>query len=155
MKYTLILALFFATIEAKHHHHHHNHHAEELVVAEEESVAVQEVEEESQLTILATKIDDKVKEIEQKGHEQMQKLRAKYRGISLWECILYAELIVFSIAAMVAYLFYIPPGQNKIQKKVDDRIVNLPVDFENMRNPRKELKRQMKRVVKEQKTNQE
>ena len=88
---------------------------------------------------------------EEKWDSMMEKVRADYQHLSLLQCILYANLIVFSIAATVAYMFYIPPGQNKRNsaKNSEGRILNMPsVNLETIKVPKKEIKKQLKKVVK-------
>lgn len=91
-----------------------------------------------------------------KKHEDfMDKLRADYKGISLIECIVYANLIVFSLAATVAYLFYDAPGSASSERRKDkmkNTMINIPVNFGNVKVPKKVIKMQLKKKVNEKDT---
>jgi len=88
----------------------------------------------------------------------MEKFRADYRHVSLFQWIIYANLVVFSIAATVAYMFYTPPGRRNISGKQapQNGLINMPaVNIETLKVPKKEIKKQLKKVVKQEKNTSE
>jgi hypothetical protein len=93
---------------------------------------------------------------EKKADDFMDKIRTDYADITLIECIVYANLVVFSLAATVAYLFYQPPNMETNAKKhaiaMKPPMINLPVNFENMKVPKKQIKKSLKKQVNEKNT---
>ena len=83
----------------------------------------------------------------------MDNIRKDYKDVSFFQCLLYCHLVVFSIAATVGYMFYTPPGsaKNTNKKGQDSTIINIPVDFQNLKAPKKEIKKQLKSLVKSEK----
>lgn len=86
-------------------------------------------------------------EFEKMQDEFMEKLRRDYKDVTLIECIVYANLIVFSLAATVAFLFYDSPKKYVAPK--NSTLISFPVDFENVKVPKKEIKKSFKKVIKE------
>lgn len=92
----------------------------------------------------------KIDHVDEKMSSIMDNIRKEYKDITFLQCLLYSHLVVFSIAATVAYMFYIPPGSAKIpsKKAPGSTLINIPVDFQNMKVPKKEIKKQLKNLVK-------
>lgn len=112
----------------------------DLVTPEEEGE-----EDLSYLQSFAAKID----KVDQKMSSVMDNIRAEYKDITFLQCLIYCHLVVFSIAATVAYMFYIPPGKVNYGKKTpENTLINIPVNFQNMKVPKKEIKKQLKQLVK-------
>ena len=105
---------------------------------------------------MAEKFGKKIDDIEEQVEPMMAKFRADYKHLSLLECILYANLFVFSIAASVFYCFYTPPNKERVYNKGNNNpVINIPVNIDAMRMPKKEIKKQLKKVVKDQKAEKE
>jgi len=102
---------------------------------------------------LAAKIDH----YDNKMSNVMDNIRKEYKDITFFQCLLYCHLVVFSIAATVGYMFYTPPGSAKTaNKKVQDNtLINIPVDFQSMKVPKKEIKKQLKSLVNSEKDTKE
>jgi hypothetical protein len=101
----------------------------------------------------------KVDVLDEKMSDIMDGIRAEYKDVSFLQILICCNLVVFSIAATVGYLFYTPPGSFKghsTQKKIQDQIlINIPVDFENIKVPKKEIKKQLKNIIKKDKNTKE
>lgn len=99
----------------------------------------------------------KVDHYDRKMSNIMDDIRKEYKDITFLQCLLYCHLVVFSIAATVGYLFYTPPGSHKSNyKKVQDNtFINIPVDFQSIKTPKKEMKKQLKNLVKQEKNTKE
>jgi len=84
---------------------------------------------------------------EKKMDDFMEKFRADNANLSLIQCILYANLVVFSIAATVAYMFYQPPSLETNAKK--HAIANMPVlsALGALKMTKKEAKKSFKKQV--------
>lgn len=59
-------------------------------------------------------------------------------------------MAIFSLAASIFCVFYKPPGHHQVpaKKMQKDQIVSIPVDFENMKVPKKQIKKQLKTLIK-------
>merc|ERR1719503_399940 len=74
----------------------------------------------------------KVDHLDEKMSDYMDGIRAEYKDVSFLQILVCCNLIVFSIAATVGYLFYTPPGSqgHSTHKKIQDTtLINIPVDF--------------------------
>ena len=94
---------------------------------------------------------DKTLEFDEFASAKMDKIRADYKDVSFLQMFICCNLVVFSVAASIGWLFYTPPGsqQRSQSKKVqNNNIVSIPVDFENMKVPKKQIKKQLKSLVK-------
>ena len=100
----------------------------------------------------------KVDHYDEKMSDYMDGIRAEYKDVSFLQILICCNLVVFSIAATVGYLFYTPPGSqgHYAYKKIQDSaVINIPVDFSNMKVPKKEIKRQLKSMIKKEKNTKE
>lgn len=89
---------------------------------------------------------------------KMDKIRADYKDVSFLQMFICCNLVVFSVAATIGWLFYTPPGsqqRSQTKKLQNDNIVSIPVDFENMKVPKKQIKKQLKSLVKGKKNTKE
>merc|ERR1712224_320087 len=95
----------------------------------------------------ATETPSMFDKYEKKMDDFMEKLRADYADVTLLQCILYANLVVFSIAATVAYMFYQPPSMETNAKK--HALANMPVlsALGNLKMTKKEAKKSFKKKV--------
>jgi len=113
-------------------------------------------EEEDDLSYVQ-KLAAKIDHYDNKMSNVMDNIRKEYKDITFFQCLLYCHLVVFSIAATVGYMFYTPPGSAKTaNKKVQDNtLINIPVDFQSMKVPKKEIKKQLKSLVNSEKDTKE
>jgi len=113
-------------------------------------------EEEDDLSYVQ-KLAAKIDHYDNKMSDVMDNIRKEYKDITFFECLLYCHLVVFSIAATVGYMFYTPPGsaKNSYKKVKDNTLINIPVDFQSMKVPKKEIKKQLKSLVNSEKNTKE
>lgn len=118
------------------------------ITLDEDYVDCEEVELETSLTTMQA-MEQTYAKYDKKLEDFMDKLREDYKDISFLECIVYTNLVVFSLAATVAYLFYQPPGSVKVAPRKDRKtLVNIPVNFASVKVPKKEIKKQLNKIVK-------
>lgn len=93
---------------------------------------------------------DKTEEFDEYLSGKMEKIRADYKDVSFLQLYICCNLAIFSLAASIFWLFYKPPGHHQVagKKMQKDQIVSIPVDFENMKVPKKQIKKQLKSLIK-------
>lgn len=89
----------------------------------------------------------KIDHYDNKMSDIMQNIRTEYKDITFLQCLVYCHLVVFSIAATVGYMFYTPPNSAATQKMKDNMLINIPVNFQSIKTPKKEIKKQLKNLV--------
>jgi hypothetical protein len=125
-------------------------------VVDVKSIVMEEDEEEEDLGYLQS-FAAKVDSYDKKMSNIMDNIRKEYKDITFLQCLLYCHLVIFSIAATVGYMFYTPPGSYKgnYKKVQDNTLINIPVDFQNIKTPKKAMKKQLKNLIKQEKNTKE